>query len=97
MYRFPPLSFLRCSRALALAAYRLHPRNILAQPANLLQALCLSHVQLKFQLEELVGELAFLIAKLFFRQVSDFVYFHKFLNQLLALSYFTTHWLTAES
>src|ERR1700683_219182 len=74
---FPPLSFLRCGRALALAADRLDARNVLAQPANLLQTLRLPHVQLKFQLEELVGELAFLVAKLLFRQVSDFVCLHK--------------------
>src|SRR5579872_5856649 len=78
-----PLFLLTSGRALALAEDRFDARNVLAQAANLLQALRLSHVQLKFQLEQLVGKLALLVAKLNVRQVSDFVYLHKFLNRIL--------------
>jgi hypothetical protein len=61
---FPALSFLRRRGALALTQDRLDPRNVLAQAANLFQALCLSHVELKLQFEELVGELALLVVQL---------------------------------
>src|SRR5208282_5226954 len=67
--------------ARALADDRLYPRNVPAQAANLLQALRLAHVELKLQLEELVGEFAFLMLQLFFRQIPDLVCFHKFLNR----------------
>ncbi len=42
---------------------RLDPRNVFAQPANLLQAFRLAHVQLKLQLEELVRQLALLVSQ----------------------------------
>src|SRR5208282_4188959 len=66
--------------ARALADDRLYPRNVPAQAANLLQALRLAHVELKLQLEELVGEFAFLMVQLFFCQIPDLICFHKFLN-----------------
>src|SRR5271163_4422203 len=62
--RFPPSAFLRCGRARTLAQNCLHPRNVLAQPANLLQALGLAHVQLKLQLEQLVGQILPLMLQL---------------------------------
>src|SRR5260221_5809813 len=64
-------------RARALSGDRLHSRNVLAQSANLLQALGLPHVQLKLQLEELVGQFAFLMLQLFFGKISNLVCLHK--------------------
>src|SRR2546428_8448543 len=56
--------------------------DILAQTANFLQALCLSHVELELQLEELVSELMLLMTKLDVGEVADFLRFHKsVLNQ----------------
>src|SRR5580692_5973893 len=66
-----------CRGALALPKDGLDPRYIFAQAANLLQALGLAHVQLKLQLEQLVRQVALLMGKLFFGQVSDFVCVHK--------------------
>jgi hypothetical protein len=52
-------SFLRCGGAISRSpSDGLDPRNVLAQAANLLQALGLAHVQLKLQLEQLVREIA---------------------------------------
>src|SRR6266849_7289967 len=64
LLRIPALSFLRRGGALALTQDCLDARNILAQAANFLQALRLPHVELKLQLEELVGELALLVVQL---------------------------------
>src|ERR1700722_8634508 len=72
-----PLLLLARGRARTLSGDRLHPRNVLAQPANLFQALGLPHVQLKFQLEQLVGQFAFLMLQLFFGKISNLVCLHK--------------------
>src|SRR4029077_358973 len=63
---------------LALPGNCLHPRDVLAHAANLLQALGLSHVQLELQLEELVVHIMLLLAKFFSGQVANFVGFHQF-------------------
>src|SRR5271157_705010 len=57
---------LGCGRSVAagelfLAHHRLYARNVLLQLADLLQALGLSHLQLKLHLEELIRELALLM------------------------------------
>src|SRR5580704_6226658 len=62
--RLPPLAFLRCGGARTLAQNCLDPRNVLAHPPNLLQALGLPHVQLKLQLEQLVREILPLVLEL---------------------------------
>src|SRR5450432_1208567 len=72
-----PLLLLACGRARTLSGDRLHPRNVLAQSANLLQALGLPHVQLKLQLEELVGQFAFLMLQLFFGKISNLLCLHR--------------------
>src|SRR5450432_3570861 len=61
---------------LALASDGLHPRNVPAQAANLLQALGLSHVELKLQLEKLVAQFALLGDQFVSRQISYFFRFH---------------------
>src|SRR5271156_3155330 len=66
-----PLLLLARSRARALSGDCLPPRNVLAQPANFLQAFGLAHVQLKLQLEELVRQLAFLMLQLFFGKIAN--------------------------
>src|SRR4029077_9320901 len=63
---------------LALPGNCLHPLDVLAHAANLLQALGLSHVQLELQLEELVVQIMLLLAKFFSGQVANFVGFHQF-------------------
>src|SRR5450631_3010664 len=72
-----PLLLLARGRARTLSGDRLHPRNVLAQSANLLQALGLPHVQLKLQLEELVGQFAFLMLQLFFGKISNLLCLHR--------------------
>src|ERR1035438_579294 len=47
-----------------LAQNGLHTRDIPAQPANLFQALCLSHVHLELQLEKLVSQVPLLMLEL---------------------------------
>ena len=54
-----------------------HPRNIFLQLADLLQALGLPHLELELHLEELVRELALLVAQLDIGQVAYFVYIHR--------------------
>src|SRR5579862_2857896 len=56
---------LACPKFL-LAQDGLHARNIPAQPANLLQALRLSHVHLELQLEKLVSQVPLLMLELGF-------------------------------
>src|SRR4029077_17782529 len=95
---FPPLFLLRSSRATALYQDCLHPRDVLAQPTNLLQALVLSHVHLELQLEELIGEIPLLVAQLNVGQISDFVYLHKLaLSFKLSAFTFIPHRLPADS
>src|SRR5205085_12544906 len=61
----PPLLLLHCPACgRALAGNRFHPRNVLAQPAHLLQALRLPHIELELQVEDLIVELPLLMAKL---------------------------------
>src|SRR5947208_1017639 len=60
----------------ALASDGLHPRNVLAQAANLFQALGLSHVELELQLEQLVAEVVLLVPKFLSCQVPYFFGFH---------------------
>src|SRR3954469_22594388 len=72
---FPPSLLLPCRGA--LVGNRLDPGNVLAQPAQLLQALGLSHVELKLQLEQLIAHFLFLVTKLFVSQISNFFCFHK--------------------
>src|SRR5208282_984077 len=76
---FQPLFLLRFagSGKFALAGNRLHPRNVLAQATDLLQALRLPHVQLEFQLEQLVVQIALLVPKLVICQIANFIRFHK--------------------
>src|ERR1700693_6307211 len=57
-------------RQFPFASNGLHPRDVLAQAANLLQALGLSHVELELQLEQLVVELMLLVAKFLARQIA---------------------------
>src|SRR5262249_24775860 len=71
---FPPLLLLPCGGA--LAGNGLHPGNVLAQAADLLQTLRLAHVQLELQLEQFVIHFAFLITKFFICPVSDFICVH---------------------
>ena len=47
--------FCRCAHVALARENGVDARDIFAQPANLLQALGLSHVELEFQLEQLVG------------------------------------------
>src|ERR1017187_355330 len=62
---FPPLFFLRLAGGqLLLAQDGLDARNIPAQPANLFQALALSHIHLELQLEELVRQVPLLVLEL---------------------------------
>src|SRR5581483_1145386 len=82
LFVFPPLLLLPCG--CSLAGNRFHPSDVLAQAADLLQALRLPHVELEFQLKKLVAHFAFLVPKLFVGQVSDFFCFHK--SSQLALS-----------
>src|SRR6476661_2448908 len=72
------LLFLRSAGGgqLALASDGLHPRNVPAQAANLLQALGLSHVELKLQLKELVAQLALLGDQFVRGQITHFFRFH---------------------
>ena len=64
------------------------PAQCLAQAANLLQALGLSHVQLEFSLKSWSCQLALLVAQLVVGQVSNFFCFHKSVlsSQLSALA-----------
>jgi len=55
-----------------LTADSLHPCNVAAHAAKLLQALGLAHVELELQLEELIVEIALLMAKLIVGQVAYF-------------------------
>src|SRR5262249_19608872 len=56
---------------------RLHPRHVLAQPANFFEALRLPHLELELQPEELVVEIALLLPELGIGQISDFFCIHK--------------------
>src|SRR5947199_4272290 len=83
----PPLLLLRCSACgRAPAGNRFHPRNVLAQPAHLLQALRLPHIELELQLEELIVELPLLMAKLVVGWVADLFGFHKISSQFPLVS-----------
>src|SRR5207245_1646954 len=75
---FPPLLLLRCCLrpACPLSDNRLHPGNVLAQSANLLQAFGLAHVELELQLEQLVRELPLVILQLRIGLVTNLVHFH---------------------
>src|SRR5205823_14495450 len=64
---FPPLLLLPGRGAFARDG--LHPGNVLAQGAQLLQALSLSHIQLELELEELVVHFLFLMTKFFVRKI----------------------------
>src|SRR5713101_7332803 len=62
---FPSLFFLRLAGGqFLLAQDGLDARNIPAQPANLFQALRLSHIHLELQLEELVRQVPLLVLEL---------------------------------
>ena len=78
------LFFLRCAGPcqFTLARDGLHPRNVPPQPADLFQALGLSHVELELQLEQLVAQLMLLVLELGIGQVSDLFCVH---NRLLAI------------
>src|SRR5208283_3529771 len=60
-----------------LALHGLDASNVLLQLANLLQALGLSHLQLKLHLEELVRQLALLMKQFGIGQVADLFYIHR--------------------
>src|ERR1700736_4150992 len=72
------LLFLRSASGgqFALASDGLHPGNVPAQAANLLQALGLSHVELELQLKKLVAQLALLRDQLVSSQIPYFFRFH---------------------
>src|SRR5271157_6666631 len=59
-----------------LALHRVDAGNVLLQLANLLQALGLSHLQLKLHLEELVRQLALLMKQFGIGQISYLLYIH---------------------
>src|SRR5205814_3788412 len=54
----------------------LHPRNVFAQTANFLQALCLAHAELKLQAEKLIIQIALLLFELSVRLVANFFALH---------------------
>jgi hypothetical protein len=70
----------------ALANDRLDARNVLAEPADLLQTFRLSHVHLELQLEELVGEIPLLMQELGIGLIANLFGFHKNSSQLPALN-----------
>src|ERR1700743_3039350 len=76
---------------LLFAHHRVDARHVLAQPANLVQALRLSHLQLELQTEKLVIELLLLVLQFGVGQVSKFFDIHVFLSSLLFV------WLSAFS
>jgi hypothetical protein len=93
---FPPLLLLPCRGA--LVGNRLDPGNVLAQAAQLLQTLSLSHVELKLQLKKLIAHFLFLVTKLFVSQISNFFCFHIKLSAFgPQLSAFKPFLLTADS
>ena len=64
LHRLSPatiISSLGFFSAILFALHGEHPRNVFLQPAHLLQALGLSHLELKPQLEQLFAELALLM------------------------------------
>src|SRR5207244_12343267 len=77
--RFSAISrFLSCSQFL-LAHDGLNAGHVFAQTANLLQALCLPHLELELQPEELVIQLALLVLQLGIGHVSNLFSIHCFL------------------
>src|SRR6266446_4366322 len=75
---FLPLLFLRLAGAQFLFAQNgFHARDVPAQPADLLQAPCLSHIHLELQLEQLIGQIPLLVLELHIRQITNLVSFHK--------------------
>src|SRR5208337_3448816 len=75
----PPRPWARkrlCHRQFLLALHRVDAGNVLLQLANLLQALGLSHLQLKLHLEELVRQLALLMKQFGIGQISYLLYIH---------------------
>src|ERR1035441_1223277 len=65
------------ARQLFLAQHRLHTSDVFLQLADFLQALGLSHLQLKLHLEELVSHVPLLMGQFDIGQIANLVYIHR--------------------